>query len=107
MISIDFLTLSTGDTVGFSIDGHSGYAEEGSDIVCAAVSSAAFMAANTVSEVLGVSPIALRAEDGDMLLRVEKRDAPACRDILQGFKIHLLGLEEQYADFIRVGYVEV
>ena len=25
---------------GFSVSGHSGYAEEGSDIVCAAVSSA-------------------------------------------------------------------
>lgn len=107
MINIDFLTLATGEITGLSIEGHSGYAFEGGDIVCAAVSSAAFMTVNTITEVLGVSPIALRAEDADMLIRIEKRDISACRDIFEGLKIHLLGLEEQYADYICIRYVEV
>ncbi|WP_442974828.1 ribosomal-processing cysteine protease Prp, partial [Ruminococcus sp.] len=34
---------------GFEISGHSDYSEHGSDIICAAVSSAAYMAANTVT----------------------------------------------------------
>lgn len=36
---------------GFEISGHSDFAEEGSDIVCAAISSAAYMTANTVTEI--------------------------------------------------------
>ena len=38
---------------GFEISGHSGYAEQGSDIICASVSSAAYMAVNTVTEIIG------------------------------------------------------
>ena len=65
MIQVSFLTLKSGELVGFWIQGHSGYAEEGSDIVCAAVSSAAYMTANTILEVLGISAD-VTAEDGDM-----------------------------------------
>ena len=38
---------------GFSVSGHSGYAEEGSDIVCAAVSAAVTFAECTINDVLG------------------------------------------------------
>ncbi len=38
---------------GFCCSGHSGYAEAGSDIVCAAVSTAVKFAETTLSEVLG------------------------------------------------------
>ena len=37
---------------GFDISGHAMFAESGSDIVCASVSSAAYMAANTVTAVI-------------------------------------------------------
>ena len=37
---------------GFEIKGHSGYADEGEDVICATVSSAAYMAANTVTEII-------------------------------------------------------
>ena len=40
---------------GFEISGHSDFAEEGSDIVCAAISSAAYMTANTVTEILHIN----------------------------------------------------
>ena len=35
---------------GYEISGHSGSAESGQDVICAFVSSAAYMAANTLSE---------------------------------------------------------
>ena len=38
---------------GFSLCGHAGAGVAGEDIVCAAVSSAAYMAANTVTDVVG------------------------------------------------------
>ena len=42
-----------GRITGFCCSGHSGYAEEGSDIVCAAVSTAVKLAECTINDVLG------------------------------------------------------
>ena len=49
---------------GFSIKGHSGYAEEGSDIVCAAVSALALTTDNALCRLVGLSPIERGGEDG-------------------------------------------
>lgn len=108
MTRINLLTLANGELVGFRITGHSGFAESGSDIVCAAISSATYMVANTITEVIRVSAeIDVNEDNGDMLLRVFQKDATACRDILQGFKLHMLALEEQYSDYMIVNNTEV
>ena len=93
--------------LGFSVVGHSGLAEEGSDILCAAVSSVAYMTANTVLEILHITPVSLRVDEGEMLFRVSETDARPCQSLFAGFKLHLLGLEEQYAGYLRVRYTEV
>ena len=108
MTKINLLTLANGELVGFRITGHSGFAESGSDIVCASISSVAYMVANTITEIIRVSAeIDVDEENGDMLLRVFQKDATACRDILQGFKLHMLALEEQYSDYMIVNNTEV
>lgn len=108
MTKVNLLTLANGDLVGFRITGHSGFAESGSDIVCSAISSAAYMTANTVTEIIKVSAeIDVNEADGGMLLRVFQKDATACRDVLQGFKLHMLALEEQYSDYMIVNNTEV
>lgn len=107
MIRADFLVLPDGRVLGFRIRGHAGWGEEGTDIVCAAVSSAAYMAANTITEVLTVTPLSLRVEEGEMLLRLEERDEPICRTLLAGLRLHLSGLEEQYPAHIRTDYLEI
>ena len=58
-----------GRITGFSCSGHSGYAEEGSDIVCAAVSTAVKLAECTINDVLGE-----RAKTGMMLTLCSLRD---------------------------------
>ena len=40
--------------VGFEVKGHSGYAEEGEDIVCAAITSAVRLTEATINDVLGL-----------------------------------------------------
>ena len=107
MIRIDFLSPPEGGLLGFSIRGHADYAEEGADIVCAAVSSAAYLAVNTVTDILHVTPVSLRAGEGEMFLRIFPEDEPVCRDILAGLKLHLTALEEQYTGYLRVSYLEV
>lgn len=107
MIQIDFLTLPSGRLLGFSMAGHAGYGEEGEDIVCAAVSSAAYLTVNTITEILHVAPLALRVEEGEMFFRIEQKDEPSCREYLAGLKLHLTQLEEQYSGYLRVEYLEV
>ena len=38
---------------GFSVSGHSGYAEEGADIICASISAIVTMAEATINDVCG------------------------------------------------------
>lgn len=48
---------------GFEIQGHSGYAEEGADIICSAVSALAINTANSLEKLLGLKP-AVSSRDG-------------------------------------------
>lgn len=107
MIAVGFLTSRLGGIVGVTIQGHSAQGESGNDILCAAVSSAAFLTVNTVTDILHVTPLALRVEEGDLYLRIEQKDEPVCRDLLDGLKLHLGNLEEQYPENLRVSYIEV
>lgn len=105
MIKAEFLT-DGGGLLGFRLSGHAG-GQAGTDIVCAAVSSAAYLTANTITEVVGVRPEELEAGDGSMLLRLGPGDGPACRDMLLGLRLHLEGLSQQYPDKVRVDDVHI
>lgn len=104
MIHAEFFTQADGELTGFRISGHNGRA--GEDIVCAAVSSAAYLVANTITDVIQAEA-GVTVEDGFMLVRVSPKDARNCRNIFAGFKLHMLGLEEQYPKNIQVSYTEV
>jgi len=85
---------------GFLISGHSGFAEEGEDIVCASVSSASYMVANTITEILKVNAD-INVSDAKMKLIVNKEQRHITKDILLGLKLHLEGLKEQYPEFLE------
>ena len=85
---------------GFLISGHSGFAESGEDIVCASVSSAAYMVANTITEILKADA-EIAVDDGKMKLIVNKEQRHITKDILLGLKLHLESLEEQYPEFLE------
>lgn len=88
-----------GADASFTVSGHSGSAESGRDILCAAVSSAAFMAANTITEILGVDASA-EADDGYMNVSFVNSEAAA--DIVRGLRLHLEQLSRQYPQFVKV-----
>ena len=85
---------------GFLISGHSGFAEEGEDIVCASVSSAGYMVANTITEILKIDA-EIDVSDAKMKLTVKKEQRHITKDILLGLKLHLEGLAEQYPEFLK------
>ncbi len=102
MIKVTF-TKDGGGFRGFEFSGHSGYADEGFDIVCAAVSSAAYLTANN-AELFGVNPD-VTVNDGYMKLSAEKSDN--FDRLIDGLYRHMLQLEEQYENYIKVEISEV
>ena len=89
----------------FRIAGHAGGAA-GRDIVCAAVSSAALMAANTVTEVCGCRAVT-RMRDGYLLCSVVSGDLARAADPLAGLQLHVCELQAQYPHKIQVDLIEL
>ena len=106
MVRVDFMVSRGGLIKGFRISGHADFSESGSDIVCASISSAAYMTANTVTEIIHADAVT-EADEGYMYLSVSKKDQAICQTILEGLKLHLVSLEEQYPENLNVFYLEV
>ena len=99
MIKVSFFA-EHGVLTGFEIKGHSGYAEsDEDDIVCAAVSSAAYMAVNTITDVI-CSEADIKVEDG--FLSVMTDGAGEIQTILKGLRLHLQQLSQDYPENIKV-----
>ena len=92
---------------GFTVQGHSGYASEGEDIVCAAVTSAVRLAECAVNDVLGLeAPVTVRQKDASITLKLPAQLGPAnedtCQVLLTALMVHLVQLAEEYPDHITV-----
>ncbi len=78
--------------------------DEQGRLVCASVSSAAYMTANTITEIIG-DKADIEVDEGKMTLGV-KNPSDKTLTVLEGFRLHIQQLEEQYKDCIKV-YLEV
>ncbi len=101
MTSVKFLADKNG-LYGFEISGHSSKDSDDMNgkIVCAAVSSAAYMAANTITEIIGDNANAL-VDDAKMNFYVSSPN-DASKKVLEGLKLHLTELSEQYSNNIKI-----
>ncbi len=105
MIAVRFESADGGAVLtGFRVSGHTGV--RGQSVVCAAVSSACYMAANTITEVLGVDA-QITVNDGYMYVAAVGDDLPKAQVVLRGLRLHLEQLEQQYPDKIKITYTEV
>lgn len=96
---IKAIFFNQGDLLtGFEVEGHGG-GEEGTDIVCAAVSSAVYMTANTVTEILSVDAD-IKVEDGYLYFKVQPLSETQA--ILKGLQLHLISLSKDYPKNIKV-----
>ena len=90
---------------GFSVSGHSGYAEAGSDIVCAAVSAVVTMAETTINDVCGAKA-KVRVKDGDarvtLTLPASCDEEDAVQAVLAGMMLTLCSMRDDYPDHIEV-----
>lgn len=90
---------------GFSVSGHSGYAEEGSDIVCAAVSSAVQFTECTINDVLGNhANVKMNQDEPRVTLTLPAAcdDEDAVQAVLTGFMLTMCSLRDDYPDYIEV-----
>ena len=101
MIRVKFL-VGNRQLAGFEIRGHADFADIGKDIVCASVSSAAYMAANTITEIIGAKADA-NADNGAMSLKV-KEPCERTETVLKGLELHLTELAKQYPENIKIIY---
>ena len=90
---------------GFSVSGHSGYSEAGSDIVCAAISAVVTMSEATINEVCGAkAKVRVKEEDSRVTLTL-----PASCDVedavlavLAGMRLTLGSMRDDNPDYIEV-----
>ena len=95
-----------GDRItGFSVSGHSGYAEVGSDIVCAAVSAAVAMAEATINDVCGAkAKVRVKDEQARITLTLPTScdEEESVQAVLTGMMTYLCSLRDDYPDYIEV-----
>ena len=90
---------------GFSISGHSGYAEAGSDIVCAAISAVVTMAEAAINDVCGAkAKVRVKDEDTRITLTLPAScdEEESVQAVLAGMMLTLIGLRDDYPDYIEV-----
>ena len=95
----------TGRITGFSISGHSGFAEAGSDIVCAAVSAAVAMAECTINDVCGAkAKVRVKNEQARITLTLPAScdEEDTVQAVLAGMMLTLMSLRDDYPDYIEV-----
>ena len=92
---------------GFEARGHSGYAEAGEDIVCAAVTSAVRLVEATVNDVLGLAAsVKAREQDASISPRLpgglDEITESTCQSLMTGLMVYFTQLHDEYPDNIEV-----
>ena len=104
MIKVEFFSQD-GRRTGFTVSGHSGYAEAGSDVICAAVTAIVRFAEATLNDILGVGA-KTRVDDEKavitLTLPAKYEDEDAVQAILDGMMLTLASLRDENPDYIEV-----
>ena len=111
MIEVTFTSQGSRVT-GFTVEGHSGLAPEGADILCAAVTSAVRLVECAVNDVLGLeAAVKVREEDAFLSLKLPgglgQANESTCQTLLTAMMVYFTSLHEEYPDNILVLDMEV
>ena len=90
---------------GFSVSGHSGYAEAGQDILCAAISAAVALTEATINDVCGgKAKVRVKEQDARITLTLPAtcEEEDSIQAALAGLMLYLIGLRDDYPDYIEV-----
>ena len=93
--------------VSFQVEGHSGLATEGEDILCAAVTSAVRLTECAVNDVLGLeASVKVKPEKALISLKLPgglgQTNESTCQTLMAALMVYLTQLTEEYPDHIIV-----
>ena len=110
MINVTIFKDSSDEYRGFSVVGHAGYAESGSDIVCAAVSMLSTNAVNSIENLTG-DDISYNVDEKTGLLSMSfcgKTISNESKLLVDSLILGLESIMESYGDtYIKISYKEV
>ena len=105
MITISLFKDQNHKVKGFTVEGHAGYGEYGTDIVCAAVTTVAMTTVNGLTDVVKIS-LTPEVREGylscylpEKLSDTERREADV---LLESMVLTLQNLVSQYGEYIRL-----
>ena len=104
------VTLTVSDDLSYErihVSGHSGYAEEGVDIVCAAASSATELVVNILEQFSVDISLEVNDENADVLVIIldgesNRKKKDIIRNIVEGYKSYIEDLAEAYPKFVKI-----
>ena len=85
----------------FTVSGHSGFADSGEDIVCAAVSSTVWMTINGI-EKQNLARLSYVERDGFVDCIVEERYSDGADVLLNSLVMFIAELSGQYKEFLKL-----
>lgn len=93
--------------LGFTVQGHSGFASSGEDLLCAAVTSAVRLTECAVNDVLGLeASVKVREADASVSLKLpgglSESNEQVCQTLLAALMLYFVQLSEEYPDNIIV-----
>ena len=93
--------------IGFDSVGHSGFAAEGEDIVCAAITSTIRLVECVLNDVMGLcASVKIDAENTSISLRLPgslgQTAESTCQNLLTGMMVYLTQLHSEYPDYVEV-----
>ena len=97
--------MEEGRICGFTVSGHSGYAEAGQDIVCAAITAIVTMAEATINDVCGAkAKVRVKEEDARITLTLPAvcEEEESVQAVLAGLLLYLCNLRDEYPENIEV-----
>ena len=104
MIKFSTVKNTDGSVSKFTVSGHSGFAESGEDIVCAAVSSTVWMTINGI-EKQNLARLSYEERDGFVDCIVEEKFSDGADVLLNSLVMFIAELSEQYKEFLKLTQV--
>ena len=101
MITARFYRSAQDLMLGFHISGHAGFADFGSDVACASVTSAVMMTANTITDVFKIDA-KVKVQENEILLKLgEDKDGNGDK-LLLGLLMQLDMLSDEFPGCIKI-----
>ncbi|MBO4950995.1 MAG: ribosomal-processing cysteine protease Prp [Clostridia bacterium] len=104
------VTFTKGENLPYEriqTEGHSGYGEEGTDIICAAISSATELVVNILEQFSIDLDIEVDEEAPSVLVLIldgdnNRKKKDTVKNIVEGYRSYITDLAEAYPEFIEI-----